>query len=336
MRTGMAHRAGQHAAKSVSSPATGDCLQTLFHDGCRLCVLGSLGLVALAGCEPNAYVPQPEPSLLWAQAAQSEDPVADAGAFCAAPSQVRQVVGCTPLDRDGNCAPRGCVALWEPVCGCDNRSYSISCEAMLEGVGVKHQGLCTASECIEVGGRLVLQESDLGCEDEDEQWMLSEEGKRCCRPQPRPTDVPCGGPEGLHCEAGSFCEVEPRAGGEGCHHHGSPRGFCTAIPTRCPDVYGRVCGCDRRTYNSRCDAHAAGVSVMHEGECDPLDCAAAGGRTVEMSARDFVFRRPLPCGKGEVAYSSIRDPASPAEQRTTCCVPETLPREDIFRSADGR
>jgi hypothetical protein len=83
-----------------------------------------------------------------------------------------------------------------------------------------------------------------------------------------------------------------------------------------------VCGCDLKNYVSRCAAHAAGVPVLYQGHCGRVDCAARGGRTVDMRARDFVFGGPLPCADGEVAHSSIREPEGIADTQMVCCVDE--------------
>jgi hypothetical protein len=44
-------------------------------------------------------------------------------------------------------------------------------------------------------------------------------------------------------------------------------GRCSPRPEACLDVWMPVCGCDGKTYSNLCYAAAAGVNVMHEGEC---------------------------------------------------------------------
>lgn len=46
-------------------------------------------------------------------------------------------------------------------------------------------------------------------------------------------------------------------------------GTCQAKPMVCPDVWMPVCGCDNRTYGNVCEAAAAGVNIVHNGECAP-------------------------------------------------------------------
>ena len=47
----------------------------------------------------------------------------------------------------------------------------------------------------------------------------------------------------------------------------SSRGHCAALPEACAAIDNPVCGCDGRTYGSRCDAARTGVSVAQAGPC---------------------------------------------------------------------
>ena len=76
--------------------------------------------------------------------------------------------------------------------------------------------------------------------------------------------VACGGIAGLSCSDGSYCEypVEARCGAA------DQQGVCRPRPQMCTQQYQPVCGCDDRTYGNACEAAAAGVSVVRQGECD--------------------------------------------------------------------
>ncbi len=80
------------------------------------------------------------------------------------------------------------------------------------------------------------------------------------------------------CDNGKFCHfVEEATCGD------TAPGLCLPKPLGCEGQPEPVCGCDEQTYDSKCDAHLAGVSVASEGECapdtdgdgdpDPTDCA---------------------------------------------------------------
>lgn len=51
---------------------------------------------------------------------------------------------CGAADASSYCAPRpgACDAVYDPVCGCDNKTYGNACEGALARTGVLHQGVC--------------------------------------------------------------------------------------------------------------------------------------------------------------------------------------------------
>jgi hypothetical protein len=59
-------------------------------------------------------------------------------------------------------------------------------------------------------------------------------------------------------------------------------GECAPPPFACPEIWLPVCGCDGATYSSACHAAAAGVSIVHDGECGG-ECGTIVG---------------IPCGAG--------------------------------------
>jgi hypothetical protein len=96
----------------------------------------------------------------------------------------------------------------------------------------------------------------------------------------------CGGPDGIACGEGTWCETRP-----GCDPEAW--GYCATIPEACPLIVDPVCGCDGVTYGNDCERRMAGVPLDHRGTCGevPIGCESND----DCSSAEYCARRVGVC-----------------------------------------
>ena len=95
------------------------------------------GALTLAACAPEPErSSRAEPAMCGGLQGLACGP----GQYCAYP----QTGFCGAADQTGVCMPRpeACTMDYEPICGCDDRTYSNACVAAAAGTSVAYPGEC--------------------------------------------------------------------------------------------------------------------------------------------------------------------------------------------------
>ena len=219
------------------------------------------------------------------------------GEFCLFPPGT-----CSWADMQGTCVkpPQACPDIWDPVCGCDGKTYGNDCEMKAAGMSLNHEGACCDIAILCAPGFVPYDSDGDGCDDTCKMpckercdcydaglefengcylkcmncgnfWTCSDLG--LCEEQ-------CGfiPPDAWQCleqtcKSNAECADTDYCAKDSCDGEGK----CQPRPEACFALYDPVCGCDGKTYGNSCEAAAGGTNVAYKGVCKPLPCGGIAG-----------------------------------------------------------
>lgn len=121
----------------------------------------------------------------------------------------------------------------------------------------------------------------------------------------------CGTRGSSKCEVGEFCDYAA----ESMCGSNDVGGVCRPLGEGCVDEGKPVCGCDARSYPGVCFANALGVSVLHDGLCNVLECKRAGGAPAY----------PMGASQPACVLNSLEWKISDGADTLLCCAPKPEP-----------
>jgi Kazal-type serine protease inhibitor-like protein len=196
--------------------------------------------------------------------------------------------------------PASCASVPAPICGCDGKTYSNSCEASIAGISVAATGVCgaqcggiTAVKCgtgqfcdfvpgscgnANPAGACVApptscpEISNPVCGCDHRTYKSACEASKAMVPVFATGECPCGGPDSVACEEGRYCQL-PSSACLGPNASGS----CKLPPTTCTNVKSTVCGCNGVVYDNACEAAKAKMSITGTMSCTKVDAGVGVG-----------------------------------------------------------
>jgi Pacifastin inhibitor (LCMII)/Kazal-type serine protease inhibitor domain len=169
---------------------------------------------------------------------------------------------CGAADATGVCEtkPEVCPEIYQPVCGCDDKTYGNACEAAMAGVSVAKSGECEVAGC-DYEGKHYAPGDSFPAADGCNNCSCQQNGRVVCTL--RACVAICGGLAGFQCADGQYCNypIDALCGAA------DATGTCLDKPELCTANFDPVCGCDGKTYGNSCEAAKVGVAVSSKGEC---------------------------------------------------------------------